>query len=115
MTDATRELIQRMAEELDHYRQLLMDDRRETHALANEARAYLSQPEPKRPTEEEILELSGEHFDYRGDSMGGWFIPISIGPTIELSNQVHAFARAILARWGCPSIKPVPTTTTETP
>jgi hypothetical protein len=65
-----------------------------------EARAYLALPEPEVPTEEEILELSGEHFDYRGDSMGGWFIPISIGPTIELSNQVHAFARAVLARWG---------------
>lgn len=34
-----------MADELDHYRQLLMDDRRETHALATEARAALAQPE----------------------------------------------------------------------
>jgi hypothetical protein len=32
-----------MADELDHYRQLLMDDRRETHALATEARIYLAQ------------------------------------------------------------------------
>jgi hypothetical protein len=32
-----------MADELDHYRQLLMDDRRETHALAVEARVYLAQ------------------------------------------------------------------------
>ena len=39
-----RDLIQRLADELDHYRQLLMDDRRETHALANEARAYLAKP-----------------------------------------------------------------------
>jgi hypothetical protein len=30
-----------MADELDHYRQLLMDDRREAHALATEARAVL--------------------------------------------------------------------------
>ena len=43
MTDTTRELIQRMADELDHYKQLLMDDRRKTHPLANEARAYLAQ------------------------------------------------------------------------
>jgi hypothetical protein len=41
-----RDLIKRLADDLDHYRQLLMDDRRETHALATEARAYLAQPEP---------------------------------------------------------------------
>jgi len=45
MTDFTptdwRALCARMADELDHYRQLLMDDRRETHALAAEARAAL--------------------------------------------------------------------------
>ena len=44
MTDF-RALCARMADELDHYRQLLMDDRRETHALAAEARAALAQPE----------------------------------------------------------------------
>jgi hypothetical protein len=42
MTDF-RALCARMADELDHYRQLLMDDRRETHALAVEARVYLAQ------------------------------------------------------------------------
>ena len=47
MTDASpRDLIKRMADELDHYRRLLMDDRRETHVLATEARAYLAQSEP---------------------------------------------------------------------
>jgi len=163
MTDATRELIQRMARELDLYRQLVLDDCTSTHPFADEARAYLAQPEPEGPTDEplgdlidkwiqevfrkkpygckhpthayvaskafehgrnhaartalaqpepegptekEILELSGEHFDYKGDSMGDWFIPISIGPTIELSNQVHAFARAVLARWGRPAVEP---------
>ena len=38
MTDV-RDLISRMADELDYYRQLLTDDRREVHALAVEARA----------------------------------------------------------------------------
>jgi hypothetical protein len=56
MTDY-RALCARMADELDHYRQLLMDDRRETHALATEARAALAQPEPVAPTDEEIMEL----------------------------------------------------------
>ena len=48
----TRDLIRRLADELDHYRQLLMDDRRETHVLATEARAALAQPEPEEPTDE---------------------------------------------------------------
>lgn len=50
-----RNLCARMADELDHYRQLLMDDRRETHALAAEARAALAEPEP--------IVLPPEHFD----------------------------------------------------
>ena len=36
------DLLSRMADELDHYRQMLSDDRREVHALAAEARAVLS-------------------------------------------------------------------------
>lgn len=52
-----RALCARMADELDHYRQLLMDDRRETHALATEARAALARPAPQWPTDEQIMEL----------------------------------------------------------
>jgi hypothetical protein len=47
MTDY-KALCARMADELDHYRQLLMDDRRETHALATEARAALARPEMEK-------------------------------------------------------------------
>jgi hypothetical protein len=65
MTDPTptdwRALCARMADELDHYRQLLMDDRRETHALASEARAALAQPEPQGPSDEELVELFNEN------------------------------------------------------
>jgi hypothetical protein len=53
MTDY-KALCARMADELDHYRQLLMDDRRETHALAAEARAALAQPEPEGPSDKEL-------------------------------------------------------------
>ena len=60
MTDY-RALCARMADELDRYRQLLMDDRRETHALAAEARATLAQPEPQGPTDEELVELFNEN------------------------------------------------------
>ena len=59
MTDF-RALCARMADELDHYRQLLMDDRRETHALAAEARAALAEPTPARPTVMEIIALADE-------------------------------------------------------
>jgi len=51
MTDATRELIQRMARELDLYRQMARDNCTSTHPLADEARAYLSQPEPSLTVE----------------------------------------------------------------
>jgi hypothetical protein len=54
MTDF-RALCARMADELDHYRQLLMDDRRETHALAVEARAALA--EPVATADGEVAEL----------------------------------------------------------
>ena len=84
MTDF-RELCARMADELDHYRQLLMDDRRETHALATEARAALAQPETEGPTDKELhqlwLELNAFHD----------------GPT---SGDVAEIARVVLARWG---------------
>jgi hypothetical protein len=94
MTDPTptdwRALCARMADELDHYRQLLMDDRRETHALASEARAALTQPAPQEPTDEEL-------YDY-------W---ISTSPEFGCADPV-GFARAILARWGRPASEPVP-------
>jgi hypothetical protein len=58
-----RALCARMADELDHYRQLLTDNRRETHALATEARAALSQPEPVALTDEEIIALAVQSLD----------------------------------------------------
>jgi hypothetical protein len=92
MTDF-RALCARMADELDHYRQLLMDDRREAHALATEARAALAQPEPQgpEPTDQELWELY--------DDMGGY---------PENCAWCSNYARAVLARWGRPAIEPVP-------
>jgi hypothetical protein len=49
-----------MADELDHYRQLLMDNRREVHALATEARAALAEPATEEPTVMEIIALADE-------------------------------------------------------
>jgi hypothetical protein len=53
MTDL-HALIHRMADELDHYRQLLTDDRRELHPLATEARAVLAEADgPAVPDDRE--------------------------------------------------------------
>ena len=132
MTDF-RALCAQMADELDHYRQLLMDDRRETHALAAEARAALAQPEPQGPkliyrySPATIAECGGpceqgpQYCDC-GQIKGE---PEPQGPTqkeaVALYSEVMAvnncqtlgemaehFARAVLARWGRPAIEPVP-------
>jgi hypothetical protein len=115
-----RDLIQRLADELDHYKQLLMDDRRETHPLANEARAYLAQSESDGPavsgdrepasvttypTDKELLELRPEamkdEFAYAAtvcsDATGG-----QVKPDIfhgALNSVALEYARAVLAQY----------------
>jgi hypothetical protein len=91
MTDF-RALCARMADELDHYRQLLMDDRRETHALATEARAALAQPEPQGPTQVEAVALYSE--------------VMAVHDCQTLGEMAEHFARAVLARFGRPAIEP---------
>lgn len=56
MTDL-HALITELANELDHNRQCLLDDRRVTHPLADKARAALAEPEPERLTVQEISNL----------------------------------------------------------
>mgnify|MGYP001544547908 CR=1 FL=1 len=71
MTDiTTRDLIQRladMADALDGRKPLVFSQGQAMdgftalanfQALANEARAYLSQPEPERPTDDDLPELT---------------------------------------------------------
>jgi hypothetical protein len=113
MTDL-RALCARMADELDHYRQLLMGDRREIHALAAEARAALAQPEPQGPTDEELLDFMPEtmraDFSYAAklssDATGGQVKPGIF--RVALNTAALEYARAVLARWGRPAIEPVP-------
>jgi len=90
-----RDLIQRMAKELDLYRQMARDDCTSTHPFADEARAYLAQPEPEEPTEEELNTML--YYEFTTSTGHG-----------ERSDPI-GFARAVLARWGRP------TTTQETP
>ena len=58
-----------------------------------ELRAALAQPEPKGPTDEELLETATEAVGYEH---------VSPDETCLL------LARAVLARWGRPAIEPVP-------
>ena len=106
MTTDFRALCARMADELDHYRQLLMDDCSEAHALATEARALLAQPEPQGPSDEELLELMPEtmrdEFSYAAkvcsDATGGQVKPGIF--RVCLNHSALEYARAVLARWG---------------
>ena len=90
-----RDLIQRMARELDLYRQLLRDDCTSTHPFADEARALLSQPEPEGPTESDLSELFYRH----------------VGEGSEVGFE-NAIAEA-LARWGRPAVEPEPEALTD--
>jgi len=111
-----------MADELDHYRQLLMDDRRETHALAAEARAALAQP--VAPTDEELQALSNKNWRVSSSLSSPAIQPIPVamrlpGPTKAELRQIfddqsgyvnddqvmwwadfHKAARAVLEQYG---------------
>ena len=97
-----RALCARMADELDHYRQFLTDNCRETHALATEARAALAKPEPVAPTDGGIPQWSeGVCGDGAAILRDGVMIPIE--ELVALLNRAER-----LARWGTPTIQPVP-------
>ena len=92
LTDATRDLIQRLTDALDHL---------DCHynvpsqsALIAEAHDYLAQPEPQGPSDEELANTYWKAWHEHLDR----FNPVC-----------HAAGlRAVLARWGRPAIKPVP-------
>ena len=69
MTTDFRDLITRMAKELDEYRQLLLDDRTVTHRLSDEARAALAEAdEPAVPAP-----LADTHYEWElEDAKGEW-------------------------------------------
>jgi hypothetical protein len=63
------------------------------NSSACRARAFLSQPEPEGPTDEELHDLWIELYGFHD------------GPT---SGDVEVIARAVLARWGRPAVEPEP-------
>jgi len=104
----THDLIQRMAKELDLYRQMARNDCTSTHPFADEARAFLDQPEPKEPTDEELLAIQ--------DQAVASFPPIH--PDVQALSAVEYArelqirkARAVIAadraRCGRPAVEPV--------
>jgi len=63
--------------------------------IIKNAQIDLAQPEPQKPTDEEIHQLWQELYIFHD------------GPT---SGEVAEIARAVLARWGCTAIEPVSVT-----
>ena len=88
MADYFRALCARMADELDHCRQLLTDNRRETHALATEARAALAQPEPA-PTDEPL-----------GDLINAWVQEAFKKKPYGCSHPTHAYVACKAFEYG---------------
>jgi len=114
MTDY-KQLCAELANELDHNRQCLLDDRRLTHPLADKARAALAEPEPEGPTDEEIMEVMPQQM--RDDlaaaarALAG-FDPDNIKAAsvfrIILNRHFVDHSRAVLARWGNhPALQPI--------
>ena len=98
MTDTTRDLIQRLAEKLDHLN--CMYNVPDQSALVEETLAYLSQPEPEGPTDEELEEFALKH--------GGGYFNCDCQAEADILTRKHVSNyRAVLARWGRP------TTTTQ--
>jgi hypothetical protein len=69
MTTNPRDLIKRLADELDRYQQILMPQHK-IHSLINEARAYLDQPEPDTKARE-LLNLLLDDLDALIDNSEG--------------------------------------------
>ena len=107
MTDL-HALITELANELDHNRQCLLDDRRVTHPLADKARAALAEPEPEGPTDEEIMELMPQqmHEDLAAaaramaEQAGTDSTRVKGVMRIILNRHIIDLAHAVLARWG---------------
>jgi hypothetical protein len=93
-----KQLILRLAGELAR----LHDSQPSTLDLIAEARAYLDQPEPEEPTDEELLVCM---LKAAASVPGGQCTGI-----LDWDKEAIAAARAVLARWGFPAAEPeVPT------
>jgi hypothetical protein len=62
--------------------------------------ADVAQPQPQGPTDAELLEL-WTNWNVSWDISQGIWTPV-------VTPHPAQYARAVLARWGCPAIEPVP-------
>jgi len=104
MTDTSpRDLIKSLSDALHNAIRVIQREDGTQHIdtarpVLAEARAYLAQPEPEGPTDEEILELSHEHeVSY---TMCDGHVIYSKQEGCDMRDDVLSFARAVLARWG---------------
>jgi hypothetical protein len=99
MTDY-RTLCAELLDNLERYQSWYIEDNGygfdDLEALLRRADAALAQPEPQRPTVMEIIELHTWMEDEWRTNNDGEDLPIV------------DFARAVLTRWGRPTIEPVP-------
>ena len=117
MTPDYRALISQMAAELDHCQQLLRDDRRQRHPLADRARTLLAEADgPAVPDGREPASVTTQPSDAELlatlDQAVADFPPRH--PEAEAMNAVEyplalelRKARAVLARWGRSTPQPV--------
>jgi len=109
MTDTTRDLIQRLTEELTNAIRVIHNEDGTHHIstsapVLDEAHAYLAQPEPEGLTDEEILDLSEEHGVSYTTLRG--FVIHPYQEVVDIKDYVLSFACALIAadraRWGRP-------------
>ena len=109
MTDTTRDLIQRLADEL--YKYECLTSRRPPDyipapsPLIDEARAYLAQPEPEGPTDEELEDIARAAEIQHMKEHGGLAGSTPDGIHAQLRAQRIAGLRAVAARCGRPAIQ----------
>lgn len=102
MTDTTRDLIQRLADALDHLNRLYNVPNQS--ALIEKAYDYLAQPEPEELTDEELLQIAAATIDPYEDGIAIGEYEAETECAIEAyGSELIAFARAVLARWGRPT------------
>jgi len=110
MTDTTRDLIQRLSEELDtwlmaHHHGGVPPEIQHATTLVVEARAYLAQSEPEYPSDKELLKLMPEtmqdEFSYAAkvcsDATGGQVKPRIF--RVALNTAALEYAQAVLAHY----------------
>lgn len=70
------------------------------HMDACNAYDDLSQPEPVKPSFNEIMQIAQDFFVFRGNSHGDSFFATDIIAREDPGQSLEKFARALLSRWG---------------